>query len=242
MKHQTIVILTGAGISRDSGLHTFRDPDGIWASVRIEDVATPEAFARNPALVHEFYNARRLGLKDPSLAPNAAHLALTRLQSAWPGRFVLVTQNVDDLHERAGTRDVLHMHGQLNKARCIHCETVMDWLEDLSTSLICPRCARQGGLRPDIVWFGELPMRMETIEAALENCDLFIAIGTSGNVYPAAGFVAQVRRRAQTVELTLEPSEVATMFGHARYGRAIDIVPAYVDEILAGFRTPPAPR
>jgi NAD-dependent deacetylase len=161
-----LVILTGAGISRESGLATFRDPDGIWARVRVEDVATPEAFARDPARVHGFYNARRAQLRDPAIRPNAAHLALAALEARWPGGFLLVTQNVDDLHDRAGSRRLLHMHGELAKARCRHCEAVHAWPDDLSTAIACPACGRAGGMRPHVVWFGEMPLHMEQIGAA----------------------------------------------------------------------------
>ena len=227
-----IVALTGAGISRESGLATFRDADGVWAKVRIEDVATPEAFARDPARVHAFYNARRAQLAGPSVAPNPAHLALARLEQAWPGRFTLVTQNVDDLHERGGSRRLIHMHGALGRVRCLRCDAARDWAGDLSTGTACPDCGRAGGLRPDVVWFGEMPLRMDEIEAALAACELFISIGTSGSVYPAAGFVAAVRGRALTVELNLEPSEGAALFDEAYYGAATQTVPALVERLL----------
>lgn len=224
-----IVVLTGAGISRESGLATFRDPDGIWRRVRIEDVAVPEAFARDPARVHAFYNGRRSEL--PKADPNAAHLALARLERGWPGRFLLVTQNVDDLHERAGSRNLLHMHGELMRARCLACEAVHPWREDLATATPCPAC-RAAALRPHVVWFGEMPLHMEEIDDALARCGLFVSIGTSGNVYPAAGFVAEARAHAHTVELNLEPSEGAPLFHEAHHGPATEIVPAWVDTIL----------
>jgi NAD-dependent deacetylase len=230
-----IVILTGAGISRESGLATFRDPDGIWATVRIEDVATPEAFARDPARVHGFYNARRAQL--PGAQPNAAHHAVSELSRAWPGEVLVVTQNVDDLHDRAGqdgagTRNLLHMHGELRRARCLACGAVQAWHGDLSVATPCPACAVRGKLRPHIVWFGELPMHLDRIETALAACDLFVSIGTSGNVYPAAGFVAQARGHARTVELNAEPSEGASLFSDARYGPATRVVPDFVQELL----------
>ena len=228
----SIVVLTGAGISRESGLATFRDPDGIWAKVRIEDVATPEAFARGPARVHGFYNARRAGLRDAAVAPNAAHLALAELERRWPGGVLLVTQNVDDLHDRAGSRNLVHMHGELLKARCLCCAAVVPWLDDLSTASACPACGRSGGMRPHVVWFGEMPLEMDRIEAALDRCGLFVSIGTSGNVYPAAGFVAEVRGRARTVELNLEASEGARLFDEARRGPATRIVPSFVEDLL----------
>ena len=225
-----IVVLTGAGISRESGLSTFRDPDGIWAQVRLEEIATPEAFRRDPARVQGFYNARRAQLRNPGVVPNAAHLALAELERWWPGDFLLVTQNVDDLHERAGSERLLHMHGALKRVRCLACAAVHAWEEDLTAVDTCAACGR--GMRPDIVWFGEMPMHMEAIEAALDGCGLFISIGTSGAVYPAAGFVAEVRHRAETVELNLEPSQGVSMFDRALHGPATKIVPAFVRELL----------
>ena len=228
-----IVVLTGAGISRESGLHTFRDPDGIWARHRIEDVATPEAFARNPEAVHAFYNARRHGLLDAAIQPNAAHRALAELEQRWPGPVLLVTQNIDDLHERAGSRNLIHMHGEILKARCAVCGEARPWREDLSTELACPACARTGGMRPHVVWFGEMPLEMDRIYSALADAELFISIGTSGAVYPAAGFVAEARAAgAHTVELNLGPSEGAQHFAEARHGPASEIVPAYVRRLL----------
>jgi NAD-dependent deacetylase len=229
-----IVVLTGAGISRDSGLATFRDADGIWAGHRIEDVATPDAFARDPARVHAFYNARRAQLAEPALAPNAAHAAVAAFDAAWPGAFLLVTQNVDDLHERAGSRRMLHMHGELARIRCTACGDARAWREGLSTATPCPACGLAGGLRPDVVWFGESPLHMDRITAALAACEVFVAIGTSAQVYPAAGFVAGVRGRARTVELNLEPTAATALFDEARHGRAVDIVPPFFAALLAG--------
>lgn len=232
-----LVVLTGAGISQESGLATFRDSDGLWHSHRIEDVATPEAFRRDPARVHAFYNARRAQLED--VAPNAAHLALAELEREWLARggdFLLVTQNVDDLHGRAGSVQVLHMHGALRRARCLGCGVASPWQGDMDLSSACPRCHRPGGVRPDIVWFGEVPMHMEEIAGALETCALFVAIGTSGTVYPAAGFVAGVRGRARTVELNLEPSDGAALFDEAYHGPATRVVPAFVADLLGRFR------
>ena len=228
-----IVILTGAGISRESGLHTFRDADGIWARHRIEDVATPEAFARDPALVQGFYNARRAALRDPEIRPNAAHEALAELDWRWPGDLLLVTQNVDDLHDRAGSRRLVHMHGELAKARCLRCGAVGPWEGDLTPETPCPACGTAGGMRPHVVWFGEMPLEMERIEGALDGCGLFVSVGTSGAVYPAAGFVRQVRHRADTLELNLEPSEGSHLFDEARHGPATALVPAFVREVLA---------
>ncbi len=231
-----IVVLTGAGISRESGLATFRDAGGIWATTRIEDVATPEAFARDPARVQAFYNARRAQLRNPAIAPNAAHLALARLEKAWPGEVLLVTQNVDDLHDRAGSRSLVHMHGELMKARCLACASVSPWPGDIGTDSACLACGAAGRMRPHVVWFGEMPLQMERIGAALARCEVFVSIGTSGNVYPAAGFVAEVPAGARRVELNLEPSEGATRFDEAIHGPATEVVPAFVDALLAGAR------
>jgi NAD-dependent deacetylase len=229
-----IVVLTGAGISRESGLETFRDKDGIWSRVRLEDVATPEGFARDPAQVHAFYNARRRGLLDPAVAPNAAHAALADLEAWWPGGVLIVTQNIDDLHERAGGRAILHMHGELLKARCALCGDVTDRRTDLSTDDACGRCGRTGGMRPHVVWFGEVPLEMERIAAALADCGLFVSIGTSGAVWPAAGFVREARAGgAHTVELNLDPSEGATLFAEAVHGPATVVVPAFVARLRA---------
>ncbi len=232
--HPDIVVLTGAGISKESGLSTFRDADGIWATVRIEDVATPEAFARDPDRVHGFYNDRRRGLLAPRVAPNPAHLALAELEARWPGRVLVVTQNIDDLHERAGTGNLIHMHGELLKARCGHCGAVEARRDGLGRALACPACGRTGGLRPHVVWFGEMPLQMDRIYAALGGCGLFLSIGTSGNVYPAAGFVREARMvaGAATVELNLEPSEDASAFAEHLYGPASEVVPDYVRRLL----------
>ncbi|MGH6933482.1 MAG: Sir2 family NAD+-dependent deacetylase [Dongiaceae bacterium] len=229
-----IVILTGAGISRESGLSTFRDADGIWATVKVEEVATPEAFARDPARVHAFYNMRRRNLlTNPAVIPNAAHLALAALERAWPGDFLLVTQNVDDLHERAGSRRLIHMHGDHLSARCTACAQVHDWREELAVDTPSPCCGKAGGLRPHVVWFGETPFELDRIFAALAACDLFVSIGTSGTVYPAAGFVAEARAAgARAVELNLEPSHGAGLFHEAIHGPAGEIVPAFVSRLL----------
>lgn len=228
-----IVILTGAGISRESGLHTFRDADGIWATVRIEDVATPEAFARNPDRVHEFYNARRRGLLNPEIRPNAAHLALARLEREHAGEVLLVTQNIDDLHERAGSRNLRHMHGELLRALCADCANTTECRFDLSIDMQCAACGAVGTLRPQVVWFGEMPLHMDEIDDALRRCALFVSIGTSGNVYPAAGFVEIARTAgARTVELNLEPSAGHSLFAERRYGPATRIVPDFVSAVL----------
>lgn len=202
-------------------------------------MATPEAFARDPARVQEFYNARRAQLADPAIRPNAAHLALARLEREWTGRlgggFLLVTQNVDDLHERAGSRRLLHMHGALSEALCLACEEVHPASGPLGPDIACPGCAARGRLRPNVVWFGEMPLHLDAIYAALAECALFVSVGTSGNVYPAAGFVAEVRGHARTVELNLEPSEGARLFDEAHHGPATLVVPAWVDRLLAAW-------
>ena len=231
----SIVILTGAGISKESGLETFRDADGIWAKVSIEDVATPEAFARNPERVHAFYNDRRRGLLNSNVQPNAAHRALAKLEADWPGQVLLVTQNIDDLHERAGSTSLIHMHGEILRARCLACGDSQPWAEDMSPTSVCQSCATVGRLRVNVVWFGEVPFEMERIYGALAACDLFLSIGTSGNVYPAAGFVQEARLggKAHTVELNLEPSEGHSLFAEGRYGPASELVPDYVEQLLA---------
>ena len=229
--YERIVILTGAGLSAESGLSTFRDKDGIWAKHRIEDVATPEAFARDRQAVLDFYNARRKGARD--VKPNAAHEALARLEADFPGDVLTVTQNIDPLHEQAGAKNLIHMHGEILKALCAHCGAKQPWEEDITIDLVCGACNEAGGMRPDVIWFGEMPYRMEEIYAALGRCDLFISIGTSGNVYPAAGFVAEARAaHAHTVELNLEPSEGISMFAEAIHGKATQVVPAYVGRLL----------
>ena len=209
MTQRNLVVLTGAGISAESGISTFRDAGGLWETHRFEDLASPEGFARDPALVHRFYNLRRGQLAV--VRPNAAHLALAALERGWAGRgeFLLVTQNVDDLHERAGSRDVLHMHGALRKLRCGACEAVCVWEADAGVGTLCPACGRVGAMRPDIVWFGEMPYHMPRIEAALARADVFCAIGTSGTVYPAAGFAAAAgcnRRGCDLYEINPQPA------------------------------------
>lgn len=226
-----IVILTGAGISAESGLETFRSADGLWASHRVEDVCTPQALARDPALVHHFYDMRRAALAK--VAPNAAHRALARLEQAWPGEVLIVTQNVDDLHERAGSRRIIHMHGLLTNALCAACGDRRPWRGDLPAGSICPGC-QAPALRPDIVFFGEIPYQMERIEAALAGAGLFVSIGTSGAVYPAAGFVRMARSMdVPTLEINLEPSAGSGWFDECRHGPASQLVPAWVDALLA---------
>ena len=230
---RNIVILTGAGVSAESGVATFRGPDGLWEGHRVEDVATPEAFRRDPKLVRAFYDARRAKLE--TLVPNAAHHALARLDAEWPGDLLLITQNVDDLHERAGSRRLLHMHGQLKSGWCLECDARFGWGGPMSADARCADCGCSGAVRPDIVWFGEMPYEMDRIEAALRECDLFVSIGTSGAVYPAAGFVQTARYcGAHTLELNLEPSQGSIFFHETRIGPAGELVPAWVEEVLAG--------
>ena len=227
-----IVILTGAGISAESGLATFRGPDGLWEGHRVEDVATPEAFRRDPALVQAFYDARRARLA--TVEPNAAHRALARLDSQWPGELLLVTQNVDDLHERAESKRLLHMHGELAKGWGLASDQRYDWAGPMGEVATSPACGQAGKVRPDIVWFGEMPYEMDRIEAALQRCDLFVSIGTSGAVYPAAGFVqTALYCGARTLEMNLEPSAGSYLFAESRTGAAGALVPQWVDEILA---------
>jgi NAD-dependent deacetylase len=226
-----IVVLTGAGISKESGFATFRDADGLWEQERVEDVATPEGFARDPAKVLGFYNRLRKGLANAR--PNPAHVALARLEASLPGKVLVVTQNVDDLHERGGTENLIHMHGELLKMRCRTCRKVMDIHADMGREDVCPACGAFGTLRPHIVWFGEMPLEMETIEEALLRCSLFVSIGTSGTVYPAAGFSRLAKASgAVTVELNLE-STAPDVFAFGSYGPAGTVVPAWVDDLLS---------
>ena len=226
----SIVILTGAGVSAESGLGTFRDAGGIWSRYDLNDVATPEGFARDPALVHDFYNARRRNAAASE--PNDAHRALARLEADWRGALTLVTQNVDDLHERAGARNVLHMHGRLASALCSACGHRWNAPLEMRPGDPCPACSARAA-RPDVVWFGEHPYHMERIAELVAGADLFAAIGTSGSVYPAAAFVHDADRAgAHTVELNLEPSEIASSFSETRYGPASAIVPRWVEELL----------
>lgn len=231
MTFSSIVVLTGAGLSAESGLGTFRGKDGLWDRFNIDEVATPEGFARNPVKVHDFYNMRRGWLKKAK--PNAAHFALARLEQEHAGAVLTVTQNIDGLHETAGCRHLIHMHGELGRARCARCSTSMPWTADLSLATPCPVCHKEGFMRPDVVWFGEMPHEMERIYEALSRCDLFVSIGTSGSVYPAAGFVAEAQNAgAHTVELNLDPSDGASLFAETHYGPATEIVPAYVEGLL----------
>ncbi len=227
-----IVVLTGAGISAESGIATFRGPGGLWEGHRVEDVCTPEALARDPVLVHRFYDERRAALA--TVAPNAAHRALAALDAAWPGDLLLVTQNVDDLHERAGSHRLVHMHGELRSALCALCGVRSERSGALPPAAPCPNCG-EDALRPDIVFFGEMPYQMGRIEAAIEACDLFVSIGTSGAVYPAAGFIRLASAvGAATLELNLDRSEGSGFFDESRLGPAGELVPAWVADVLAG--------
>jgi len=227
-----IVVLTGAGISAESGVPTFRDSGGLWEGHSVEDVATPEGFERDPAAVLRFYDERRRGAA--SALPNAAHRALARLEGALGDSLLVVTQNVDDLHERAGSRNLVHMHGELRRALCVMCGARPQWDGDLNDRPPCPECGERM-LRPDVVWFGELPYELDLIENAVVACDVFASIGTSGAVYPAAGYVALAAAfGARTIELNLEPTDAAVPFDEARIGRATEIVPVWVDEIVSG--------
>jgi NAD-dependent deacetylase len=226
-----VVVLTGAGISAESGVQTFRGADGLWEGHRVEEVATPQAFRANPVLVQRFYDARRAKLAE--VVPNAAHLALARLEAALKDDFLLVTQNVDDLHERAGSSRLVHMHGELKRARCMACGAAPGWEGPLSGGPKCPACGAVGQLRPDIVWFGEMPYEMPRIYRALAKAELFVSVGTSGLVYPAAGFVEAARGSgAWTLELNLDESAVSDVFHESRRGPAGVLVPALVAELL----------
>jgi NAD-dependent deacetylase len=233
-RFDSIVVLTGAGLSAESGLSTFRDKGGVWARYDYREVATPEGFLRNPALVLEFYNMRRR--ENLGVQPNAAHMALARLEAEYPGEVLVVTQNVDLLHEAAGSRNLIHMHGTLGQMLCNNCGQRAPWGQDeLTVEHVCRACAIPGALRPDVVWFGEMPYQMDLIYEALGAADLFISVGTSGTVYSAAGFVSEARAaNAHTVELNLEPSDGASQFHEKIHGKATEVVPAYVESLLRG--------
>ncbi|MFM2577787.1 Sir2 family NAD+-dependent deacetylase [Vibrio fortis] len=231
--YRNIVILTGAGISAESGIQTFRAQDGLWENHKIEDVATPEGFQRDPDLVQTFYNKRRKGLQSPDIEPNAAHKALGELEKRLDGKVTIITQNIDNLHERGGSDNVIHMHGELLKARCSESNQVIEHKDDILTGELCHCCQIPAQMRPHIVWFGEMPLRMGDIYSALEEADLFISIGTSGVVYPAAGFVHDAKMHgAHTIEINLEPSAVESEFVEKRYGKASFEVPKLVSELL----------
>lgn len=239
-KIQSIVVLTGAGISAESGLKTFRDNDGLWENHAIEEVATPEAYASNPELVQRFYNLRREQLADQALQPNLAHQALADFQKNFSGKMTVITQNVDNLHERAGSGNIIHIHGQLLKIFCTRSGKRFDCNYPIDSRSECQCCGLAGTLRPDIVWFGEMPKSMDVIESLLATCDLFISIGTSGTVYPAAG-LKQIASSfgAETVELNMEPSAnyssnssgMNSGFDKSSYGPATDIVPEYFNDL-----------
>ncbi len=228
---QNIVVLTGSGISAEAGIPTFRSSDGLWENHRIEEVATPEAFYRNPNLVHQFYNLRRQKLKDPLVQPTLAHLALAELEKQWTSSFSLITQNVDDLHERAGSKNLIHMHGELQKALCSFCKSRFEWLNDLSRRDVCRNCGFSGRLRPDIVWFGESPYHLSEIDDALDGCDIFISIGTSGKVYPAAGF-AELANAKRKIEINIAESDISNRFNEHRIGLASIEVPLLVRKLF----------
>ncbi|WP_269617527.1 Sir2 family NAD+-dependent deacetylase [Zhongshania sp. BJYM1] len=233
MAYKRIVVLTGAGISAESGIKTFRAEDGLWEEHRVEDVATPEGFAADPELVQRFYNGRRTQLLSDTVKPNAAHIALAKLEEAYGDRLLIVTQNIDNLHERAGSKNIIHMHGELLKMRCAYTDIIYPIHGDINVDDRCECCGMRGALRPHIVWFGEMPLQMDEIYDALEGCDLFVAIGTSGNVYPAAGFVRQAAMSgAHTMEINLEPSAVQSAFAEHRYGMAGEVVPELLAEML----------
>ncbi len=228
---RSIVVLTGAGISAESGIETFRASEGLWANHHVEDVATPQGFARNPQLVYEFYNQRRRQLLKPEISPNAAHAALAKFEHEFDGEFLLVTQNVDNLHERASSQNLIHMHGELLKMRCLNSNLIFDVNEDFDYDTRCRCCRSAGNLRPQVVWFGEMPLQMNRIDRALENCDMFIAIGTSGNVYPASGFYRTAKiKKASTVELNLEQTD--SSFDQRVYGPATESVPLFFESLL----------
>ncbi|MHA2938339.1 Sir2 family NAD+-dependent deacetylase [Vibrio sp. RC27] len=232
-KYNNIVILTGAGISAESGIQTFRAQDGLWENHRIEDVATPEGFEANPELVLEFYNQRRHKLQSPDILPNAAHIALGQLEAELNGSVTVITQNIDNLHERGGTKNIVHMHGELLKSRCSESNQVVEQLGDIHKDDLCHCCQFPSLMRPHIVWFGEMPLRMGDIYDAVEHADLFVSIGTSGVVYPAAGLVHDARMHgAHTIEINIEPSAVDSEFAEHRQGKASIEVPKLVNEIL----------
>lgn len=233
-KYKSIVVLTGAGISAESGIQTFRASDGLWEQHRIEDVATPEGFEANPLLVHQFYNERRKQLLSTKVRANVAHFALSELEQHFTGSFTLVTENIDNLHEESGSKNLLHMHGELLKMRCSISGQVFTIKQDITPVMRCECCGQLSTLRPHIVWFGEMPFYMDEIEAALNTCDLFLSVGTSGQVYPAAGFVQQAKHNgAHTIEVNLEPSATESVFDEHVYGKAGTELPRLIKRILS---------
>jgi NAD-dependent deacetylase len=229
------VVLTGAGISVESGLRSFPGAGGLWQGWRLEDVATPEGFARDPVLVQRFYDARRRQLLDPAIQPNAAQLALAEVERRWPDPVLLVTQSIDDLHERAGTRSLIPMHGELLKARCLRCGAARAWSADLGVEHRCAACDARNALRPHVVWFGELPLDVDAICQALAGCTAVRRDRRRGPDLPSRGFALAVRAagRAHTVELNLEPSACSSRFEEHRQGPATELVPRFVAELLA---------
>lgn len=229
-----IVILTGSGISQESGLATFRGADGLWEGHRVEDVATPEAFQRNPEVVYDFYNRRRQQLQPDEVQPNAAHFALAEFEANFTGDFTLVTQNVDDLHERAGSKNILHMHGELLKVRDMRNGKLKHWTEDLDGKSSFPgEPETEGQLRPHIVWFGEMPLFLDEIQELVSRADLFVAIGTSGLVYPAAGFVEECARECRKVEINMEGTQISNRFDEHFLGKASEVVPDFFRKIVS---------
>ena len=230
--YKSIVVLTGAGISAESGLATFRSSNGLWNNHRVEDVATIEAFQRNPEFVHDFYNQ----MKPELLAakPNPAHLALTKLQNNYPAPVSIITQNVDTLHEKAQSRNIYHIHGQINQAVCLNCGHVLETWNDVTTETVCPQCSVAGMMKPNIVFFGENLLYMDKVERLLASCDLFLSLGTSGVVFPAAAFVQTAKLYgAETYEFNLEKTSNNFYFDHHIFGKAGDTLPPFVDELLA---------
>ncbi len=232
MKLKNIVILTGAGISAESSIKTFRDQNGLWENHAIEDVASPEGFRKNPSLVYQFYNIRRQQLSSPKVQPNLAHLSLAKLERKHSGKITIITQNVDDLHERSGSQNIWHMHGELRKMRCQISQQVYEAPESFDGTTVCQCCKKKGHLRPHIVWFGEMPLYMQEINQFLQQADCFISVGTSGQVYPAAMFVQWVNRKARKIEVNLDQTQISPQFNQHLMGPASQKVPQLVDELL----------
>ncbi|WP_019612901.1 Sir2 family NAD+-dependent deacetylase [Psychromonas ossibalaenae] len=234
-QYKKIVVLTGAGVSAESGIRTFRDKDGLWEKYKLEDVASVDGYKKNPDLVLDFYNKRRQDFCRKEIKPNAAHYALVELEQQFSGEFLLVTQNIDNLHEQAGSKNVIHMHGELLKARCPESNQVIQCTDDQSRDDLCTCCQYPSALRPHIVWFGEMPLGLDIIYHHLSQADLFIAIGTSGTVYPAAGFVEEAKSvGAYSIELNLDPSEIHSHFDQVVQGKATELVPKLVSSLLNG--------